>query len=312
MTNSIEQMKIYQQEIIEDNYARQHLDGHIRKAILLAEENRRVIADSVQAVQDYINKPGYYGSKQARVDQLKEHNLEQLVISLLVGVAYYQRPELFSSAVGQLASRLGFDSKEPAIKTTAELLGVMAIANAFDISKENREASLMIISTVPLSKELLGRMAMVNYLPPMVCKPATLKDNRDTGYLSIKNSVILGSGNHHGGELCLDVLNIMNGVALKLNEDLMNELPELPKNPFESIEQERDWSRFMKSSRRAYKEMLNAGNEFYLTHRVDKRGRIYSQGYEINTQGAAYKKAMLELSNEQLVEGVPEILGLPA
>jgi DNA-directed RNA polymerase len=44
---------------------------------------------------------------------------------------------------------------------------------------------------------------------------------------------------------------------------------------------------------------------FHLTHKVDKRGRIYSQGYHVNTQGAAFKKAMIELAKEELIEGVP-------
>jgi len=51
--------------------------------------------------------------------------------------------------------------------------------------------------------------------------------------------------------------------------------------------------------------MVSQGNEFYLTNKVDKRGRIYSQGYHINTQGTSFKKAMIDLAHEELVTGMP-------
>ena len=54
-----------------------------------------------------------------------------------------------------------------------------------------------------------------------------------------------------------------------------------------------------------YTLMATQGNRFYFTHKVDKRGRIYSHGYHINPQGSAFKKAMLELSEPELIEGVP-------
>ena len=50
--------------------------------------------------------------------------------------------------------------------------------------------------------------------------------------------------------------------------------------------------------------MLNQGNRFYETHKVDKRGRLYSIGYHLNTQGSAFQKAMIELADEEIVEGV--------
>ena len=51
--------------------------------------------------------------------------------------------------------------------------------------------------------------------------------------------------------------------------------------------------------------MVSQGNRFYLTHKVDKRGRIYAQGYHITTQGTAFKKAMIELAEPEFIEGAP-------
>jgi DNA-directed RNA polymerase len=49
--------------------------------------------------------------------------------------------------------------------------------------------------------------------------------------------------------------------------------------------------------------MVEMGNRFYLTHRYDKRGRTYAQGYHVNTQGNCWNKAVIELADEEVVEG---------
>ena len=64
------------------------------------------------------------------------------------------------------------------------------------------------------------------------------------------------------------------------------------------------WETFKGTSAEMYMEMVNAGNEFHLTHKVDKRGRIYSCGFHINTQGNAYKKASIDLAKEEIVTGI--------
>lgn len=42
------------------------------------------------------------------------------------------------------------------------------------------------------------------------------------------------------------------------------------------------------------------GNEFYLTHRYDTRGRTYSQGYHVNPQGNDWNKAIVEFAKEEV------------
>jgi DNA-directed RNA polymerase len=44
------------------------------------------------------------------------------------------------------------------------------------------------------------------------------------------------------------------------------------------------------------------GNEFYLTHRYDKRGRVYCQGYHISYQGNAWNKSVIELADKEIIE----------
>lgn len=297
-------LQIVRQEKIEQTFNRKHIDKKIREAI---ESNPLMVAkieEGVSLVQDYCSKT-YYASKNARVAQVAKLDHTELITNIFVGIAYFPVHTLFTSVTAQLASRLGFDDKREAIMTVAELLAILCDTDAFDIVKADRLASLHVISRIPLEKELVEFIINSAYLPPMVCEPIELKSNYCSGYLSHKDSVILGPGNHHEGDVCLDVLNTMNRVALKLDTEFLCTLDEMPNHELDTAEKRDQWAAFKVQSLRFYKIMVDNGNEFYLTHKVDKRGRAYSQGYHITTQGSPYKKAMLELANEELVDGAP-------
>ena len=97
----------------------------------------------------------------------------------------------------------------------------------------------------------------------------------------------------------------MNKVALRLDTDFLSTVEEEPTFDLDTQDKEEGWAHFKKQSTYFYHMMATQGNRFYLTHKVDKRGRIYSHGYHINTQGSAFKKAMLELADAELIQGVP-------
>jgi DNA-directed RNA polymerase len=59
--------------------------------------------------------------------------------------------------------------------------------------------------------------------------------------------------------------------------------------------------KYDRSSKVVTKQVLSLGNEFYLTHKYDKRGRSYSQGYHINYQGNAWNKAVVCLADKEFV-----------
>lgn len=320
-------LQIVRQEAIEERYNRKHIDKKIRQEIRDSDVMQAKQEHGVGLLTEWLAQ-SYYASKQARLDQLKQLELAPLVETVFVGVSYCQKPELFTSVSSQLACRLGFADHKAAITTAAEILAVLCTTDAFDIGKEHKMASLMVISRVPLSDELLGFIENSQYLPPMVCEPLELTDNYSSGYLTHKDSLILGAGNHHDGDICLDVLNTINRVALKLDLEFLCQCEEDPNSEFtvdnaieragkkgqtiskaqamEIVQAQKDhWFRFKGQSYEFYKLMHKMGNEFYLTHKVDKRGRIYAQGYHISTQATAFKKASVELSKEEIVTGVP-------
>ena len=296
--------QIVLQEENEARYSRKHIDGYIREAIADSKDMQAKILQGVALLIAFINAK-YYASKMLRLAQLKDMDLTELVTDIFVGIAYYQREELFTSVSASMASRLKFSDKPEAIKTMAEILAVLCGTDAFDINKANKMASLVLVSRIPLSKELIQYIEDSAYLPPMVCEPLELVNNYSSGYLSHKDSLILGNGNHHDGDICIDVLNLINKVTLQLDTKFLSTVEEEPTFELDTPEKIIQWGNFKRQSYSFYKLMVDQGNEFYLTNKVDKRGRIYCSGYHITSQGTAFKKASIELAHEELIEGMP-------
>ena len=145
---------------------------------------------------------------------------------------------------------------------------------------------------------------------PMIVEPRELKTNSDTGYFTSRNSVIL-KNNHHDEDVCLDHLNHMNRIKLTLN----NEVASFIENSWRNLdkpkpgEDRKDFDKrkkaFEKYDRTARDVMAHleiAGGEFYLTHKYDKRGRVYCQGYHVNYQGNTWNKAVIEFAQAEMVE----------
>lgn len=296
--------EIILQELNEERYNRKHIDAKIRASIEGSTYMQAKIEQGTELVNQYLSGQ-YYESKMHRIAQLAAMDVPALVMDMFVGVAYFQRPELFTAAVSQMAARLKFSDKVEAITSTAELLAVLCQTDAFDIQKESKMASLMVVSRIPLEDKLIEFIENSAFLPPMVCEPLELTHNFSSGYLTHNDSLILGSGNHHAGDLCLDVLNTMGRVALQLDTEFLSTVEEEPTFDLDTQEKTDNWMAFKKNSYHFYMLMAEQGNHFYLNHKVDKRGRIYSSGYHINTQGTAFKKAMLEFVDAELIEGVP-------
>ncbi len=320
-------LQIMRQESIEARYNRKLIDGYIKGYLDIDPKAQNMISKGVQLLEDWLAK-AYYPSKDARLAQLKQFDLPELVAKLMLGSCYYQTPTLFTSVTSQLAGRLGFDDKRDAILTMAEMLAVLAHTDAFDIGKAEPMGSMLFVSRIALTPELIKFIEQSMYLPPMVCVPLELRNNYDSGYLSHKESVLLGSKNHHNGNVCLDAINLVNSVALSLNIDFMREVEEEPTREF-TIEKAKEaaakkgkvindaqarlvvaqqmehWHQFKPISNEVYMTLIECGNEFYLTNRYDKRGRMYAQGYHVNSQGTSFKKACLELAKKEAVQGVP-------
>lgn len=319
------------QKTLEHKYARKLVYKRVKEHALL--ELSPYIDKGVKILEEFINKTHAYESKQKRLNQVKELNLYELVSDILVEAVYCFEPMLFTAFTSMLSKRLHFDDRPDAIKTIAELTVQLCELDTFDIFKQERLAgrfsvsSLYLKSNIALPNWLMKEIHESRYVAPMICEPVKLECNTDTGYLLIKESLILGRGNHHLGDICLDVLNTINSVPLALSKEFLSQVEEEPEKEFtiewakrKALEKGEvidsgiahtraqqaisNWHEFKQQSYDFY-SFIAKEDKFYLTNKVDKRGRIYPQGYHINTQGTAFKKAAIEFANTELVIGVP-------
>lgn len=161
-----------------------------------------------------------------------------------------------------------------------------------------------------IPQDLQRELDMFQYPLPMVVEPRVLEDNLSTGYLTGRGSVILRD-NHHDGDVCLDHLNRMNRVALSVNAKVARTVQckwkgldrKKEDETWEDFQQrQRAFDKYCRVADRVISIMEAAGNTFYLTHKYDKRGRTYPQGFHINPQGTDWNKAVVELADREPIE----------
>lgn len=148
------------------------------------------------------------------------------------------------------------------------------------------------------------------YPLPMVVEPKPITKNRESGYYLNQSSVILRN-NHHEDDVCLDHLNRMNSIRFTINTDtammVHNKWKNLDKPKEGELREEFEQRKkaFQKYDRMAKSVMalLNKhSTHFHLTHKYDKRGRVYCQGYHVTYQGSPWNKAVVEFADKELVE----------
>lgn len=168
----------------------------------------------------------------------------------------------------------------------------------------------MFIVNVTISDELQEQLDRYQYPLPMVVPPRELVTNNQSAYLDSTNSVILRD-NHHEDDVCLDHLNAVNTIKFVINMNVVqfvrNEWRNLdkPKEGESSQDFEkrkRAFEKYDSSSKEVIKRLNDITDVFYLTHRYDKRGRTYCQGYHVNYQGTPWNKACVEFANKEVTK----------
>jgi hypothetical protein len=115
------------------------------------------------------------------------------------------------------------------------------------------------------------------------------------------NPILGNRFKQHDSDVCREHIDTMNAIPLSLEGRIFNILEETTKAELETQEQVDDWEVFKVRSDLAYAHVLDKGNEFYLEHSHDTRGRCYCSGYYINYQGNSYKKAIIQLFDKEVV-----------
>lgn len=160
-----------------------------------------------------------------------------------------------------------------------------------------------------LKEEDLELLEQYMYKIPMLVEPLPLNqkgNNRGNGYyLNGTDSLILNV--HHEYDIDHKVLERFNSIPLTLNISVMKNIRNTWKNMGKSKSSKvnkdtlENFERFEKGVFKVASILINNGNKFYLTHKYDKRGRVYSCGYHINVQSNSYGKSIIEFSNKEII-----------
>lgn len=163
-----------------------------------------------------------------------------------------------------------------------------------------------------IDDEVQAEIDRYQYPLPMIVEPRKVNNNTQSGYLLPNGSIILKGYNHHTDDVCLDHINRMNSIRLKINQDTAHAV----KNEWKNMKKPKvgeTWDQFQQRKKQLEKFNTTSmdviqhigianGNAFYLTHKYDKRGRVYCQGYHVNYQGNTWNKAVIEFAHQETVE----------
>ena len=256
-------------------------------------------------IDNYRTSKYSYESKNIRIAELNSYGISNEVIAidvLTAVISVNKEPQTIQSVVAKLADDYMdiFSDTLSCLKTMSELLAVCSVCNLYTIERKGINESYSVQSRVVLENKTIDKINKFKYLPPMVCKPNVLTSNINTSHLTIKKSVILGKANYHEKKQAIDVINIANSVKLSLDPRIL-EFEETPNKELDTIQKKQQFSELNRTSTEVYNEIMELGNEFYLTWNFDKRGRTYSDGYHINIQSTGYKKACINLAKKEII-----------
>lgn len=188
---------------------------------------------------------------------------------------------------------------------TADMLLRAAEVDLVDYSPQLQQ----FIMIYDVSDDVKADLERFQFPLPMVIKPVKVTTNRDTGYMLGRGSILLG-GEFHLDDVCLDHINRMNSIKFSINHDTAT----MVKNQWRNLDKPKEgeskndfqqrrkaFEKYDRTTKDVMDLLLKHGNEFYLTHRPDKRGRTYCVGYHVNYQGASWNKAVIELADKEII-----------
>lgn len=248
------------------------------------------------AIQQQLDRSSeFYTSKRVRYITLKKHTSYEIALELICNVLL-----LGTSTLQAHATILGNNFHEDpiaAVKSGAELLAIAESSGLYEIvhSSVSDTGTTMLIPLYEVDDDIAQWIRATMYLPPMVEKPREWTTNTDGGLYLTKTSCILGPNNHHEETQALDVLNKLQ--SIEWTHSSISNLDE-PIKDDEGFSQRATQSKYVRSI---------TPDTFYFVWKYDKRGRLYSQGYDINLQGDEYRKASIEFKNKEIINDISRI-----
>lgn len=296
---------------IEHLLCKRHLEAELKDD--LKANCSKQISKAVQVIRKWCSI-AEWDSKNVRKAFLSNLDLHTLVLTLLTKtVLHCQAPLPLVSIASMVHVGMG---KLDDIRTVSELIATLEPLGLWAIHE--RSKTRMVESLIMPSEQLELKLNHACYIPPMIEKPDTLYRNNSCGLKTVdKDSLILGnSSNYHSNSISLDVLNTLNRneyiidnwVVENFEKDWhfkelsQDELAQLDQHEQDQYYQDvNNKEKYLEQFSVFYKHLKD--KPIYLTHKVDKRGRVYTQGFHFSTQGTSFEKACISLKNQELATG---------
>lgn len=210
-----------------------------------------------------------------------------IAIEILAYMLFYKRT-IVNVLVGLLFNRF----KD--LSLILEVLDSLITNDLLDCSEDNQLITKFILD--PKEYEQLSKMM---YPLPMVVKPQYLTRNSHSGYIYQNKSCVVLRSHFAPYDVNLDHLNRVNSIPLRMNQEVTTNRVNKPKSPLPTVQDRQNFNRFTRQQRELAE--FYADNTFYLTHKYDKRGRVYCQGYHISYQSTDFTNACIEFADGELV-----------
>lgn len=214
----------------------------------------------------------------------------KIAIDILAYMIFYKRTNI-SIIVGLLFNRF----KD--IDLITSVIDDLILDDFLDCDDEDGT----LISKKYLTEGEYDYISKLLYPLPMLIRPLELKRNSDTGYVYLPKSCIVLKSHYMGKDVNLDHLNIVNGIPLRINKDVLENCKNKPKKELPTVKAKQNWNKFTRQQREI-QEVYGEEDSFYLTHKYDKRGRVYCQGYHISYQGNDYTNACIEFAHGEEID----------
>ena len=238
-----------------------------------------------------------------------EHKWEQQVVIKLLSILAEKHSLYLDTAVAMLKERE--EEIDVSVQKIAKIIFYCASKNYLTLVEG--KSNYQLLTKFKFNKETQAKVDKFKYLNPMLVQPLKVNqknNNRGSGQLTIASDSLILGGVYHNNCICTDTLDYLNNVCLELNEEVIrtyrNEWKDLesPKdNETQSDYEKRvaSFEHYEKGCYQTFAEMISNDNTFWLTHKYDKRGRVYCQGYYISYQGNSYAKAILQFKNKERI-----------
>lgn len=283
-----------------ESYSRKAVLAEIKIELEQSEKTIELVASKIAQWKDnYL--AGNIGKRYEAKDKLVSlvTDFDELAISILF-TTLMMKENSIQSYIGHFASQIHFETPDSydKVKLAAWIIGGLN-ETIFSINKP-RLGSMETYTIVPkinISAEMSSKLARTFFLPPSDEVLLDWTNKYNGGYEFEKNYAILGDKfNAHDMPIDLRTLNILQDVEYELTDTTLT--PELPDEEWgdEALEA------FKLSQIQARKVLAEyKDKEFRFVWQFDKRGRVYSKGYDINVQGNTYRKASLKFAKTEKV-----------